>query len=87
MISECTKGYSGSDIAHVASEALLRPIRELEEATHWLPVEGLLQPCSCGLPGALQMSLKDILPHEVFPVLQPHQLVDDLAFSICARFS
>ena len=65
MLSECTEGYSGSDIAHVASEALLRPLRELEAATHWVAVGGLLQPCSSDNPGALQLRLTDISPHEV----------------------
>ena len=59
------QGYSGSDVAHVASEALLRPLRKLEAATHWVAVGGLLQPCSSDNPGALKLRLTDISPHEV----------------------
>ena len=66
MLSECTERYSGSDLAHVASEALMRPLRELEGAGHWLPAAGgLLQPCSANHPGALQMSFTDLSPHQV----------------------
>ena len=67
MLSQCTEGYSGSDIAHVASEALMRPLRELEAASYWLPAPaGLLQPCAPSQPGALQMRFTDLAPHQVF---------------------
>jgi hypothetical protein len=47
------------------SEALLRPLRELQAAYHWLPVGGQLQPCSPGRPGALHSSLCDLCPEQV----------------------
>jgi hypothetical protein len=49
------------------SEALLRPLRELQAAYHWLPVGGQLQPCSPGRPGALHSSLCDLCPEQVQP--------------------
>lgn len=65
-LSECAEGYSGSDIAHVASEALMRPLRELEAACYWLPTSGgLLQPCSAKTSGALYMKFSDLSPHQV----------------------
>ena len=35
-----TEGYSGSDISTVISDALLEPVRELESAQYWKPVQG-----------------------------------------------
>ena len=66
MVAEQTEGYSGSDLAHLVSEALLRPVRELEAARHWLPVAGQqLQPCSASQPGAVASSLADLSPQQV----------------------
>lgn len=67
MVADNTQGYTGCDIAHLASEALLRPVRELDGARHWMPVGGqLLQPCSPSLPGAMMKSLCDLLPEQVY---------------------
>jgi vacuolar protein-sorting-associated protein 4 len=54
MLAECTEGYSGSDIANVASEALLRPVRELEVVCPGPAGGEHLQPLLC-----------DHSPHEV----------------------
>ena len=67
VVADLTEGYSGCDIAHLVSEALLRPLRELQAAQHWLPVGGQLQPCSPGRPGALHSSLCDLCPEQVQP--------------------
>lgn len=66
LLADRTEGYSGSDIAHLASEALLRPVRDLDRAQYWLPVNGQqLQPCSPSLPGAIQNNLCNFLPQQV----------------------
>ena len=66
MLSGCTEGYSGSDLAHVASDALLRPLRELEAACYWMPAaDNTFQPCSPNHPGALPMKFSDLSPHQV----------------------
>lgn len=66
LLSEHTEGYTGSDIAHLVSEALLQPVRELEAAQHWLPVGvGQFRPCSPDQPGAIISSLCDLSPDQV----------------------
>lgn len=66
QLAEHTEGYSGSDIAHLASEALLRPVRELDRAQFWLPMDGQqLQPCNSSLPGAVQKTLHNLSPEKV----------------------
>jgi vacuolar protein-sorting-associated protein 4 len=86
-LSECTEGYSGSDLAHVASEALMRPLRELEGAGHWLPTAGgLLQPCSANRPGALQMSFTDLSPHQVLLIHTDTLKHAITALSKCAKY-
>lgn len=37
-IAEQTEGYSGSDLAVVAREVLMTPVREALQATHWKKV-------------------------------------------------
>lgn len=66
LLADHTEGYSGSDIAHLASEALLRPVRELDRAQYWLPMDGQqLQPCNSNLPGAVQKTLHNLSPEKV----------------------
>lgn len=67
-----TKGYSGADISIVVREALLNPIRKIQQATHFRRVKGpshndpsvivddLLTPCSPGEKGATEMSWMDV---------------------------
>ena len=71
LVAGHTQGYSGSDIAHLVADALLRPIRELQNATYWKPVLGgqMFSPCGPDETGALRKTLADILPEQVnFPL-------------------
>ena len=67
LVAEQTQGYSGSDIAHLVTEALLYPVRELSSACQWLPLEGGQKfcPCSPGHPRALSKTFTDLLPEQV----------------------
>ena len=69
LLAGYTEGFTGSDIAHVASDALLQPIRELDSAQHWLPVNGKLKPCSHATPGAVLTNLTDLCPHQVHTIV------------------
>ncbi|XP_039263100.2 vacuolar protein sorting-associated protein 4B-like [Styela clava] len=71
-LAEQTKGYSGADISIVVREALLNPIRKIQQATHFKRIRGpsqddaniivddLLVPCSPGENGAIEMSWSDV---------------------------
>lgn len=71
-LSDHTVGYSGADISIVVREALLMPIRKIQQATHFKRVRGpspndpnvicddLLTPCSPGDPGAIEMSWLEV---------------------------
>ena len=67
LMADHTQGYSGSDIAHLVADALLRPIRELQNATCWKPVRGgqMFSPCGPDQVGALRKTLADMLPEQV----------------------
>ncbi|ODV79151.1 AAA-domain-containing protein [Suhomyces tanzawaensis NRRL Y-17324] len=65
ILAEMTDGYSGHDIAVVVRDALMQPIRKIQQATHFKPVEGengeeKLTPCSPGDDGAKEMSWMEI---------------------------
>lgn len=65
VLAEMTDGYSGHDIAVVVRDALMQPIRKIQQATHFKPVmddDGTerLTPCSPGDEGAREMSWLDI---------------------------
>lgn len=57
---------AGSDLAICVTDALLEPVRELEEATHWKAVTGETEdhhtytPCSEEEQGARKCSLGDL---------------------------
>jgi len=66
-----TEGYSGSDIAVVVREALMQPVRMVQDATHFKKViapdrnnpmerREFWQPCSPSDPYALEMTWMDI---------------------------
>ena len=70
-----TEGLSGSDIATMVADALLQPVRELEEATHWRTTQGGgVTPCAASDPGALRRSLSELLPQQVTVPLLPSEL-------------
>lgn len=61
VLAEMTDGYSGHDVAVVVRDALMIPIRKIQQATHFKPVDGgKLTPCSPGDDGAREMSWLDI---------------------------
>lgn len=65
-LASMTDGYSGHDIAVVVRDALMQPIRKIQQATHFKPViseidgKEKLLPCSPGDSGAREMSWIDI---------------------------
>ena len=66
------RSYSGADISIVVRDALMQPVRKVQQATHFKRVKGqspkdptlivndLLEPCSPGDDGAMAMSWMDV---------------------------
>ena len=65
-LAEMTDGYSGHDVAVVVRDALMQPIRKIQQATHFKSVidendgKEKLTPCSPGDEGAKEMNWIDI---------------------------
>lgn len=60
-LAQMTEGYSGHDIAVLVKDALMQPVRKLQQATHFKEIKpGKLMPCSPGDPEAQEMSWIDI---------------------------
>jgi len=71
-LGEMTEGFSGSDISTLVRDAIMQPIRMVQTATHFKRVTAssradpnvmdpdMLQPCSPGDPGAMEMSWMDV---------------------------
>lgn len=71
-LAEKTDGFSGHDISMVVRDALMQPVRKLQNATHFRIITGpspndvnkivddLYTPCSPGHPGAIQMEWQKI---------------------------
>ena len=67
-----SEGYSGADVGLVVREAIMKPVRKIQSATHFRKVSGpsrkdpqridneLLTPCSPGVKGAMEMSWMDV---------------------------
>lgn len=74
-LAELTEGYSGSDISIVCNEALLKPVKILQYATHFKPVvkpfpleysdEIYWTPCDASEPGAVEKTLTSIQPSQL----------------------
>ncbi|KAJ8146611.1 hypothetical protein OXX80_001227 [Metschnikowia pulcherrima] len=60
VLADMTDGYSGHDVAVVVRDALMQPIRKIQQATHFKRVDDKLTPCSPGDEGATEMSWLDI---------------------------
>ncbi|KAI1431334.1 vacuolar protein sorting-associated protein VPS4 [Xylaria sp. CBS 124048] len=63
-LAKLTEGYSGSDISIVVQDALMQPVRKIQQATHFkeVTVDGVnkVTPCSPGDPGAKELTWDDI---------------------------
>jgi len=87
MLAKKTEGYSGADIGIMVRESLMQPVRRIQGATHFKKVSGpsptdpntivhdLLEPCSPGDYGAIEMSWTDI-PSE--KLLEPKVTFKDM---------
>lgn len=66
LLAEMTEGYSGSDIAVAVRDAMMEPIRKIQQATHFKHTEnGKLTPCSPGDIGAKEMSWEELSTDEL----------------------
>lgn len=84
VLAGMTDGYSGHDIAVVVRDALMQPIRKIQQATHFKPVlddenKERLTPCSPGDEGATEMSWQDI---ETDQLQEPDLTIKDFIKSI-----
>lgn len=78
-LADMTDGYSGHDIAVVVRDALMQPIRKIQQATHFKKVmtddgDEKLTPCSPGDDGATEMSWQDVGTDEL---LEPDLTIKD----------
>lgn len=71
QLADMTEGYSGHDIAVVVKDALMQPVRKLQQATHFKDVsppgstQRKLMPCSPGDKGAKEMGWMDVESDEL----------------------
>ncbi|XP_055844293.1 vacuolar protein sorting-associated protein 4 [Episyrphus balteatus] len=78
VLASKTDGYSGADISIVVRDALMEPVRKVQQATHFKRVRGpspldknlivddLLTPCSPGDQGAFEMAWMDVESDKLF---------------------
>jgi len=63
-LAELSEGYSGSDISIAVQDALMQPVRLIQTATHYKPIEvdgkQKWTPCSPGDPQAKEMSWTEL---------------------------
>lgn len=85
-------GYTGADISIVVRDAMMQPVRKVQTATHFRKVRGpsrddpniivndLLEPCSPGAPGAIEMTWMDVPgPKLKEPVITYQDMIMSLA--------
>ncbi|KAK4223208.1 putative vacuolar protein sorting-associated protein [Podospora fimiseda] len=64
-----SEGYSGSDISIVVQDALMQPVRKIQQATHFkkVMVDGKqrVTPCSPGDPEAIEMTWESVASEEL----------------------
>ena len=69
QLADMTEGYSGHDVAVCVKDALMQPVRKLQQATHFKDVttgtQKKLMPCSPGDQGAVEMSWMDVEADEL----------------------
>jgi len=75
-LAEATEGYSGSDIQSLCKDAIMQPVRAVQNATHFKTIRGpcrddpdvmreYVTPCSPGDPNAQEMTWMDIDPEKL----------------------
>ena len=84
LLSEMADGYSGHDIAVVVRDALMQPVRKIQQATHfkWVKRDDgayCWKPCSPGDEGATEMTWQDIDTDELY---EPELTVKDFVKSL-----
>lgn len=85
VLAEMTQGYSGHDIAVVVRDALMQPIRKIQQATHFKLVidpadsKEKLTPCSPGDENSQELSWMDIGTDEL---KEPDLTIKDFIKSI-----
>lgn len=77
-----TEGYSGADMATIAREALMFPVREALSAKYFFPIDGdpenpesfIYAPCTPDFPGAEKMTIFELPQDSLFipPVTEDH---------------
>ena len=81
-IAEKTEGYSGADMATIARDALMVPVREALSAQYFCPIDGnpenpetfIYAPCTPDFPGAEKMTMFELPQDSLFvpPVTKDH---------------
>lgn len=81
-IAEKTEGYSGADMATIARDALMVPVREALSAQYFCPIDGnpenpetfIYAPCTPDFPGAEKMTMFELPQDSLFvpPVTEDH---------------
>ncbi|KAK0660798.1 P-loop containing nucleoside triphosphate hydrolase protein [Cercophora samala] len=74
-LARASEGYSGSDISIVVQDALMQPVRKIQQATHFKKVmldgKKRMTPCSPGDPEAIEMTWEGVEGEELLePVVE-----------------
>ncbi|KAK3306089.1 P-loop containing nucleoside triphosphate hydrolase protein [Chaetomium strumarium] len=79
-LAKAAEGYSGSDISIVVQDALMQPVRKIQQATHFKKVmkdgKEMLTPCSPGDPQAIEMTWESVPSEELLePVVEKKDFI------------